>query len=322
MFIVITIYFNYIYMNYLLNEGYNLKSNKYIQSGKNQFISINNKSYLDLSCCAGSQILGHQNNVFKQSLKKIVKNNFMNSAGANVHAKNFSHLLKKTFPNYSKFILCNSGTEAVSKGIRICRALTGNKKIIEISGSWHGSVDETLYFKKENKVKSISDGLYSSSNDIILAPYNNIDETKKIINKNKKKICCVLIEPIPASLPLKDGEKYLKKLYKYCKANRVILLFDEMITGIRSNGKSVQQILNIKPDISTFGKCFGGSMPIGIISVSNAIENKMKKKKIFFGGTFSGNYICLSIANDTVTYILKNKKKIFSKIEMLTKMLC
>ena len=89
-----------------------------------------------------------------------------------------------------------------------------------------------------------------------------------------------------------------------------------MIFGLRTDCKSVQSIYKIKPDISTFGKCFGGGVPIGIIGITKKIEKKIKQKKlnIFFGGTFSAGSINSFIANRNLQYILKNKKLIFFKI--------
>ncbi len=90
-----------------------------------------------------------------------------------------------------------------------------------------------------------------------------------------------------------------------------------MITGLRIDGSSFQTKYNIKSDISTFGKCFGGGLPIGIIAFNKNIDEKIKKlkKKIFFGGTFSGNSLSTYVGKLTVNYILKNKKRIFSNLE-------
>ena len=127
---------------------------------------------------------------------------------------------------------------------------------------------------------------------------------------------CILIEPIQACLPLKKANKYLKFLSDYSKKNKIILFFDEMITGLRTDGKTVQDLYKIKPDISTFGKAYGGGMPIGIIAISKNIDKKIKQKKlrIFFGGTFSANSINMYIADNTLKYINKNKQKIFKRI--------
>ena len=88
---------------------------------------------------------------------------------------------------------------------------------------------------------------------------------------------CVIIEPIQGCLPI-DSLDFLKFLDNYCKKNKLILIFDEMITGLRFNCSSVQDQFNLKPSISTFGKCFGGGLPIGIIAIKKDIIKKIEQK--------------------------------------------
>lgn len=301
--------------NHLLNEGYQ-KSKVYFDKAKGSYIYCSNKKYLDLSCCAGTLILGHNSDVFKKSIHKLNLNLISNTATLNKQAVIFSNNLKKNINNFSKFIMCNSGTDAVTKALRICRAVTKKKLIISVNGSWHGSADETLYINKNNKTASLSDGLNNLKNNIKFVPYNNIDKTKKILDAHKKKIMCILIEPIQAGLPVENAKKYLNFLYKYSVKNNLILFFDEMITGLRTDGTTLQNYYNIKPSISTFGKSYGGGMPIGFIAVNKNIEDKIRKNKnrIYFGGTFSANAMSMFVANETLNHIKKNKKKIFKKI--------
>ncbi len=301
--------------NHLLNEGYQ-QNKEFFDKAKGTNIYCRNKKYLDLSCCAGTLILGHNSKVFQKSLIEINKNNISNTASLNEHAVIFSKNINKNIQNFSKFIMCNSGTEAVTKALRICRAITKKKLIISVGGSWHGSADETLYVKKNKEIIPLSDGLNSFKNNIKFVPYNNIKKTKKILDENKKKIMCILIEPIQAGLPVENAKKFLKFLNEYSIKNNLILFFDEMITGLRTDGKTLQDFYNLKPSISTFGKSYGGGMPIGFIGIDKKIENKIKKKKskIYFGGTFSANAISMFVANQTLKFILKNKKKIFTKI--------
>ena len=97
-----------------------------------------------------------------------------------------------------------------------------------------------------------------------------------------------------------------------------------MITGLRYNGASAQKIMKLDPSISTFGKCFGGGLPLGIIAIKKNIEKKIFKKKnnaIFFGGTFSGNAINTYVGNEVSSYIIKNKKKIFKDLDNKSKYL-
>ena len=94
------------------------------------------------------------------------------------------------------------------------------------------------------------------------------------------------------------------------------MIYDEVITGLRVNCSSAQSYFQKKPDISIFGKCFGGGMPIGIIAINSKIYNKIKnnKKKIFFGGTFSANSLTSHFGKTTTQYIYNNKKKIFKTL--------
>lgn len=303
--------------NFLLNEGYD-DLNDLFTSGEGSNIYIHKKKYLDLSLCAGSLILGHNPIVFQKSVKNILRLGISNFAAKNKYAVEFSKTLKGIFPEYEKFVFCNSGTEAVMKSLRIARAVTKKNIIISVTGSWHGSTSELLY-TNNNKLgnEELSSGLdLNFKKNLKFIPYNDIQTSEITLNKYKKQIMCVIIEPIQGCLPT-EAKKFLKFLDNYCKKNKLILIFDEMITGLRFNCSSVQNQFDLKPSITTFGKCFGGGLPIGIIGIKKGIIKKLNKnkKKIFFGGTFSGNSQISYVANESVKFIIRNKKKIFPKIE-------
>jgi glutamate-1-semialdehyde 2,1-aminomutase len=306
----------------ILNEGYD--QYPAIDFGLGSKIYINKKKYIDLSFCSGVMLLGHQSNVFRNAFKNIVKKKISIFGSPNTYAIKFSRTLKKVIPNYSKYIFTSSGSEAIYKSIRICKALTKKNLIIACSGSWHGSSDKLLFGANKNlNPVYLSAGISKfDKNNVKFIPYNNISKSKKILEKFKNKIKCIIVEPIQGSLPVEQGVKeFLKFLENFSKKNNIILLFDEMITGLRINGLSAQKYFNIKPDISVFGKCFGGGMPIGIIALNNKIYKKIKKNKskIFFGGTFSANSISTYIGKLTTDYIVSNRKKIFKLINSKSK---
>ncbi len=301
----------------LLNEGYE-KSTELFYKGNKERIFSKRGSYLDLSMCAGSILLGHNHFTFQNSIKKYLKKKISNFAAPNLYAETFSKNIKRIIPHSDQIIFCNSGSEAVIKSLRIARAINNNPKVCYTSGSWHGSVDQFLY-KADQKLKAVklSSGLPNETlKNLILLPFNDLEKTKKILDKNKKKISSIIIEPIQGSFPNYKIKKYLKFLSYYSKKNNITLIFDEMITGIRTDCSSIQKYFGINAEISTFGKCFGAGLPIGIISISKKISTKLKniKPKVFFGGTFSGNSMSAYVGNDVLDFIVKNKKKIFSKI--------
>ena len=305
--------------NLILNEGYQ-KTKVFFEEGYKDKIKHQGKHYIDLSNCAGSLILGHNSKIYREILKKYLKINASNFAHPNNYAVDYSKTIKKIFPSFDKIIFCNSGTEAVTKALRISRTLNKKECIVSVVGSWHGSVD-SLLFQPDNKLKPkfLSDGLTNNDKKkIIFIPYNDIEVSKKILNKNKDKINSIIIEPIQACLPLNNSKAYLKFIEKFCKKNNSTLIFDEIITGVRSDKNSVQKNYNIKPDITTIGKIVGGGMPIGIIGISKKVYKHIEQKKIFYGGTFSGNSLSSFVGNETLKYLIKNKE-IIDKINNKSK---
>ena len=178
----------------ILNEGYS-NFGKYIENGIGSRVKIKNNYYLDLSNCAGSIVLGHSNKIFKKLLKDVINKNISNFAYPNIYSTKLASLICKKIKNIKKVIFCNSGTEAVYKSLRISRSLNSRKKIVSVTGSWHGSVDQLLYSPgKELAPVMMSDGLPSNEKrNIIFIPYNDIKNSKKILDLNKSKINCIII---------------------------------------------------------------------------------------------------------------------------------
>ena len=302
-------------MNYLLNEGY--EDNIKVEKGVKSKIYIKGKAYEDLSYCAGTLLLGHNSNIYKKTLKKLSAKNISNFAMPNVYAENLSNLLYKKFNKYfEKFVFCNSGSESVMKALRIAKAVSKKDLIVSVTGSWHGSLDQFLFYpNKVLKPKNTCDGISNFyKNNLRFIPYNDIENSIKILKKIKSKVAAIIVEPIQACLPLESSKEYLFYLQKYCDKNNIILIFDEMITGIRTLEGSVHKKFKLSPSISTFGKCIGGGAPIGVIALSKKLTTKIKKlnKKVYFGGTFSGNSLSTFIGYQTLNYIHKNESIIKS----------
>ena len=307
-------------MNYLLNEGYesNIKVSKALKSK----IYINNKPYEDLSYGAGTLLLGHNSKIYKNILHNLKKNEISNYATPNIYAERLSKTLYNYFDAYfKKFLFCSTGSEAVLKSLRIAKAISKKDLIISVSGSWHGSLDQFLFYPTESlKIESMSSGISKFySDNLKIIPYNDIYNSNKILQKSKSKIAAVIIEPIQGCLPSEESKKYLFFLQKFCDENKIILIFDETITGIRTYEGSVHRKFKLSPSISIFGKCIGGGAPISVLGISKGLGQKINKlkKKIYFGGTFSGNSTSAFICYETIKYI-KSNKRIIKELNLKT----
>lgn len=295
----------------ILNENFS-RNEELIERGTGLFIYKNKRKIYDLSQSSGVLLFGHNHKNFKLSLKNILSKKITISSKPNIYSIKLFKLIKFFFPNFEKIIFCTTGSESVIKSLRIAKSLNPQKKyLISVAGSWHGSVDQTLFVpNKKNKPLPLSQGIDENlGRNIKFVPYQDLDKTKKILDKFKKNSYALIVEPIMGSLPSHNVKDYLKFLDKYCKKNNITLIFDEIITGFRTDQKSVQNLYKLKPDITLIGKVLGGGIPISGIGISKTISSKISKR-VFFGGTFSGNAVSAYIAYKNLLFIKKNMSKI------------
>ena len=310
--------------NLLLNEGY-LNNDNYYDKGIGTYIYSGKKKYLDLCCGSGSLILGYNHKTLKKSIKKFSEFNIANFGSPNQYALNYVKNIKKILPQFDKFIFCNSGSEANIKALRICRAISNKEKIVMVTGSWHGSADQLLFNFRDKKITALSDGLDNKlKKNILFIPYNEFSKSKEILDKHINEIACVILEPIQGALPDKNSIHYIKKLNSYCKKNKIIFLLDEIISGLRFKSGSLQNLIKVNSDVSTFGKSFGSGMPIGFIGLTKKIYQKISSNnlKIIFGGTFSGNSLTAYVGNEFLKYFIINNDKIVNDINNKTEFFC
>ena len=303
--------------NNILNENFQ-RDDIFCEKGKGFFIFRENTKLFDLSQSSGVHLFGHNHFSYQNSLKSLLKKKITISSKPNIYANKLFKVIKFFFPNFEKIIFCTTGSESVSKSLRIAKSINSNKNfLISVSGSWHGSTDQTLFNQNKKKVIPLSSGLDPLlQKKIIFIPSRDLNGSKKILEKYKNNIYALIIEPVMCSLPNNDMRDYLKYLEVFCKKNKITLIFDEIVTGFRTDQKSVQNLYKLKPDITLIGKVLGGGFPISAIGISKKISLQIKKKqKVYFGGTFSANTISTYLAYKNLLFIKKNISSVFKLSE-------
>ena len=263
----------------IYNEGYD---GSLVSGAKDTKIKIDGKWLLDTCMGCGTHIFGHP--------KRIVFEGSPLYAHPNRLAIEAGELLKKS-TGFEHFIFANSGTEATMKAIRLARSYTGRDKVAFFEGHWHGSQDYNL--------ASYSKGIPQAVKDLVLVlPFT--DKAFETIEKEKPAL--VMIEPVQGADPVCRVD-FLKRLRNVTKRNKVLLCFDEVITGFRMALGGMSEVLGITPDLVTYGKTLGGGVPIGVIGGNEVIESN----DVFMGGTFSANPLQISQCIKTLKRLIDEK---------------
>jgi glutamate-1-semialdehyde 2,1-aminomutase len=260
---------------------------------------VDGNEYLDYVGTWGPAILGHAH-------PKIIKA----VQGAAEHGTSFgipnpaevsmARLICSLVPSVEKVRMCNSGTEATMSAIRLARGFTKRDKIIKFDGCYHGHADSLL-------VKAGSGALTFGNPDsagvpaaftehTIVVPYNEPEAVQEVFKANSGKIAGIIIEPVPGNAGLylpKPG--YLEFLREISAANGTLLIFDEVMTGFRLAKGGAQELYQIRPDLSCFGKVIGGGLPVGAFGGRSEVMDCLAPiGPVYQAGTLSGNPLAMA----------------------------
>lgn len=258
-----------------------------IESGSGaRAIDTDGKSYLDFTSGIGVNSLGYSpkcwvDAVCAQAAKLQHISNYYYSPVTTQLAKELTGTA-----GMSRAFFCNSGAEANECAIKIARkagASRGAYKIITLMNSFHGRTISTLAATGQ---EAFHKDFLPLTEGFIYCPPGNIEALKAMV---KKDVCAVMLECVQGEggvLPMED--EYLKQLRELCDKNNMLMVLDEVQTGVGRTGSFyAYQAAGIKPDVVTTAKGLGGGLPIGVCMVAD------RYKDIFVpgnnGSTFGGN---------------------------------
>ncbi len=203
-----------------------------------------------------------------------------------------------------KVFCCNSGTEATEGAVKLARRyghkhLNGAYEVITTTGSFHGRTLAMVSASGQIKHQEPYTPLPSGFQNV---EFNNL-EAIKIATSDKT--CAVMLEPVQGEGGVNVASRdYLHGVSTWCKQNSILLILDEIQTGIGRTGKLfAYEHYNIEPDIITLAKGMGSGVPVGAIL---AKEHASVFASGEHGSTFGGNPLACAAAHAVVSYILEN----------------
>ncbi|MCX6013769.1 MAG: aspartate aminotransferase family protein [Chloroflexi bacterium] len=203
-----------------------------------------------------------------------------------------------------KVFFCNSGAEANEGAIKLARKygklhLNGASEVITAMNSFHG---RTLMMVAATGQKEFQAPYIPLPGGFVNVEYNNIEAVKAATSE---KTCAIMLEPIQGEggVNIPDDD-YLKKVRAWCDEKGILLILDEVQTGVGRIGKLFgYEQYGVEPDIMTLAKGLGGGVPIG------AFLSK-EKASVFaageHGSTFGGNPLVCAVGYATLKYIVDN----------------
>jgi glutamate-1-semialdehyde 2,1-aminomutase len=283
----------------------------FIKRGKgSQIWDEDDNQFTDFCCSWGPLILGHNNDAIREAIIETVAHG--TSFGTPTRWENkLGSLMLENNRFIDKLRFVSSGTEAVMSAIRLARGYTGKDKIIKFDGCYHGHFDSLLVKAGSGLATfgvSSSAGIPESfANETIVLPLDDLGALEECFKLHADKIACVIIEAVPANNGLLlQRQSYLDSLREMCTQYNVLLVFDEVISGLRVGFEGAAGRYNIQPDIMTYGKIMGGGMPVGAYAASHEIMGHVAPDGgVYQAGTLSGNPVAMAAGYTAATQLLE-----------------
>jgi glutamate-1-semialdehyde 2,1-aminomutase len=272
-----------------------------------QLWTVDGRRMLDFSMGWGSALVGHARPEIAHAVAAQVSQG-MNFAYVTERSLQLAEELVQLSPACESVRFCASGTEATMYCLRIGRAATGKKKVLKFEGAYHGAHDVgvcSLFPTQAAKypaAHSTSAGVAAGTEaNTLVAPFNDLETTREIIEQNRDELACVVVEPLQRCISPVPG--FLPGLRDATHEAGIPLIFDEVVTGFRLAYGGAQEYYGVVPDLVAYGKALGGGLPLGVFGGRAELMDLVREDRlghndyVWTASTAGGNPVSAAAAN-------------------------
>jgi len=275
-----------------------------VSKGKGAIVwDVLGNEYIDCMGGYGVALIGHCNdrvvNAIKNQSEKLITCHM--SIYNNVRLEFLEKMSKISPKKLPKIFFSNSGAESTEAALKFSRKFTGKSGIIAMSGGYHGKTFGALSVTHNEKYRKSFQPLLEG---VKFVPYSNPSKIEESLDDS---IGTVIIEPIQGETGIiVPSEGVLQQIRKICDQNNLVLIFDEIQTGLGRTGRMwAGEHWSTTPDIMCLAKGIAGGLPMGLTLCKPEILDAMKVGE--HSSTFAGNPLSCSAGIATIDSIIEEK---------------
>ncbi|KIC26890.1 MULTISPECIES: aspartate aminotransferase family protein [unclassified Leisingera] len=260
------------------------------------------RRYIDFKMGSASQMLGHGHPAVVEALQRQADQAIF-SADCHAAETEWAEWVNRLFPCAERTRFTASGSEATMLAMRLGRAWSGKDRVLRVDGHYHGWHDHALKGAKAGSLQAASLGVPDAVNGLVEVCAADPQAMQAALQDNS--IGTVIIEASGAnygSVPL--SVETLRALHDAARAAGAVLIFDEIITGLRWSPGGRQARDSIVPDLTTLAKVVTGGLPGGAVCgradlmelMNNAAARDGLSPPVSHKGTFNGSPLIAAAA--------------------------
>jgi len=281
---------------------------RFFDHAKGAYVTdVDDNTYIDYVGSWGPMILGHAHDAVIKGIQETAEKGVSFGAPCELEI-DLAQMVIDMVPSIDVVRFVSSGSEATMSALRLARGFTGRDKILKFDGGYHGHADGLLVKAGSGAAtfgEPDSAGVPADYAKLTLtAPFQDLDEVKRLFAENKDEIACIIVEPIPGNTGVMDlySNGFLQELRDLCTTEGTLLIFDEVMCGFRVSSGGAQKLFGITPDLTCLGKIIGGGLPVGAYGGREEIMRKISPDgPVYQAGTLSGNPLAMRAGLETLS---------------------
>jgi len=262
-----------------------------------ELIDVDDNRYVDWVCSWGPLIHGHAHPRVLAAVTAAAERGTTFGAPTPGEVELAEEVCRR-MPAVEMLRMTSSGTEATMSALRLARAVTGKDRVIKFAGAYHGHVDGLL---AEAGSGLATQGIPASPGvpaqaaaQTAILPWNDFDAVEAATEGED--FAAILVEPFPANMGLvPPAAGFLEHLRSRSDRNGCLLVFDEVITGLRVARGGAQELIGVLPDLTIMGKVIGGGLPAAAFGGRRELVKRIAPAgDVYQAGTLSGNPLAVA----------------------------
>ncbi len=272
------------------------------------------REFLDFTMAWGSALVGHAHPKVVEAAAAAARDG-INFASLNRRSIELAERIASVSPCAERIRFVASGTEATLLCLRVAHAATGRPRVLRFEGAYHGQHAVGVAGMLHSRPTALpacdpaGAGAPWTEHDVLVAPYNDLEETTRIVEAHAASLAAVIVEPLHRCLKPRPG--FLEGLRELTRRRGIVLIFDEVVTGFRLAPGGAQEYYGVVPDLVAYGKALGGGFPIGAFAGRSEIMEVLEERRlpgpryVWSASTTGGNPVSCAAALATLDLLLQ-----------------
>jgi glutamate-1-semialdehyde 2,1-aminomutase len=264
-------------------------------------VDVDGNEYLDYQMGQGPLILGHRPAPVLEAVTRTINERGSMFALCHDLEGQAATAVAERIPSIELLRFGNSGTECVSYALRFARAFTSRTIVVRFEGQYHGwsdgihwsahpSLDQAGPVESPTVTPSSTGIPPQLAETLIVLPWNDAAALSRTFAERGHEIAAVITEPIMGNAGgVMPAPGYLERLRELTAASGTLLIFDEVLTGMRVGPGGAQELLGVTPDLTVLAKALGAGFPVAAFGGRRDVMEMASDGRTMHGGTYNSN---------------------------------